>query len=128
MGHRLLLAGFVLALSACSGVSPQPAEPARGRGSSDIPDTALPSERASIFASRERAPERDLEFPPAPLPEDLRKIALRNLTDNTVELDRKALVVRSGLARGDVIAFRRVHTSHHARRCIFGWGGRCGCS
>jgi hypothetical protein len=75
---------LLVLLAACSGMSPQPAEPARGRGNADIPDTALPSTRSSIFEQRERLPEQDLEFPPAPVDADLRPVTLRNLTDNKV--------------------------------------------
>lgn len=117
----LFVAGLSIVLSACSGMSPQPAEPARGRGSSDIPDTALRSERASIFAARERPPERDLELPPAPLPEDLRKITLRSLGDNTVELDRKALTVTPDA----IVRYTLVVTSPEGARNVSYEGIRC---
>lgn len=119
---RRPLAGLVLiALAACSGVSPQPAEPARGRGSADIPDTALPSERASIFAPRERRPEGEITPPPAPLEDDLRLITLRNLTDNTVALDRKSLVV----GPDEVVRYTVVVTSPKGARNVSYEGIRC---
>jgi len=120
---RLTLAASALStvLAACSGVSPQPAEPARGRGNSDIPDTALPSTRSSIFAKRERQAELDLEFPAAPQSEDLRKITLRNLTDNTVEIDRKSLAVTSD----SIVRYTLVVTSPQGARNVSYEGIRC---
>lgn len=122
VSYRQLLAAVPLVLvAACAGVTPQPAEPARGRGNADIPDTALPSTRASIFQQRERLPESDLDFPPAPLPEDLRKITLRNLGDNTVELDRKALVVTPDA----IVRYTLVVTSPQGARNVSYEGIRC---
>jgi hypothetical protein len=111
----------LVVLAACSGVSPQPAEPARGRGDSDIPNTALPSERASIFAPRERKPEGEIVPPAAPLEDDLRLITVRNLTDNTVALDRKALVVGAD----DVVRYTLVVTSPKGARNVSYEGIRC---
>lgn len=122
MKHPFVAAALTLAvLTACSGVSPQPAEPARGRGSSDIPDTALPSTRSSIFAPRERLPEQDLEFPPAPVDADLRQITLRNLTDNKIELDSKALTVTPDA----IVRYTLVVTSPQGARNVSYEGIRC---
>lgn len=108
-------------LVACTGVSPQPAEPARGRGNADIPDTALPSTRASIFAERERQPERDLELPPAPVDANLRQITLRNLSDNKVEIDAKALTVTPDA----IVRYTLVVTSPQGARNVSYEGIRC---
>ncbi len=118
---QLLAVLAPLMLAGCSGMSPQPAEPARGRGSSDIPDTALASERKSIFAPRERKPEGEIVPPAAPLDNDLRLITLRNLTDNTVALDRKALVVGAD----DVVRYTLVVTSPAGARNVSYEGIRC---
>jgi hypothetical protein len=112
----------LLVLAACSGVTPQPAEPARGRGSSDVPDTALPSERSSIFGPRARKTEREVVPPAAPRDEDLRLITLRNLTDNAVALDRKALEVGAD----EVVRFTLVVTSPQGVRNVSYEGIRCG--
>lgn len=111
----------LVVLAACSGVSPQPAEPARGRGSADIPDTALPSTRSSIFEQRERLPEQALEFPPAPVDADLRQVTLRNLTDNRIELDSKALAVTSDA----IVRYTLVVTSPQGARNVSYEGIRC---
>lgn len=122
MALRAPLAVLVASLlAACSGVTPQPAEPARGRGDADVPNTALPSERDSIFASRERKPEGTIVPPAAPLEDDLRVIELRNLTDNTVALDRKALEVGSD----EVIRYTLVVTSPKGVRNVSYEGIRC---
>lgn len=111
----------LVGLTACAGVSPQPAEPARGRGNADIPDTALPSTRSSIFEKRERLPEQDLEFPPAPMDADLRQVTLRNLTDNKVELDSKALAVTPDA----IVRYTLVVTSPQGARNVSYEGIRC---
>jgi hypothetical protein len=110
---------LLVLLAACSGMSPQPAEPARGRGNADIPDTALPSTRSSIFEQRERLPEQ--EFPPAPVDADLRPVTLRNLTDNKVELDGKALAVTPDA----IVRYTLVVTSPQGARNVSYEGIRC---
>jgi len=112
---------FLLLQAACSSVDPQPAEPARGRGNSDIPDTALPSAKSSIFGPRVRKPEQDLPPPVAPREDDLREITLRNLTDNRVALDRTTLNVGAD----EIVRYTLVVTSPQGVRNVSFEGIRC---
>lgn len=122
MRVRGLLAAFaLLALAACAGVSPEPTEQPRGRGNSDVPDTALSSKRSSIFGPRERLPERDTTPPAPPRDEDLRPITLRNLTDNTVALDGRTLEVGTD----EVVRYTLVVTSPKGVRNVSYEGIRC---
>lgn len=119
---RVALAALTLfVLAACSGMSPTPAEPARGRGDSDLPNTALPSEKSSFFGPRPRLPELELALPPAPRQENLESVTLLNVTKNTVALDRKALVVGSD----DVVRYTLVITSPSGVRNVSYEGIRC---
>jgi hypothetical protein len=121
MARAALAALTLLALAACSNMSPTPAEPPRGRGDSDVPVTDLPSAKSSFFGPRARVPELELVLPPAPRDEDLEVIKLFNESKNTVALDRKALVV----GKDDVVRYTLVVTSPRGVRNVSYEGIRC---